>query len=811
MSFFDKNKRLETELKKKIAAFAPSDFGGETVTEDLAAAAGKTYPAPPVFPKKGRHPRVLFHAGNIAGIREAERDPKNAAAVSRFRQAIEHPTEGDLGEAERKKTGTYHNFDDSVLREIQSLALDYAANGVRLSGYHAIYAIKNVLKTMDFRDVGGDQCRQFGYVTFTAACVYDWCYDLLTDLDKRQIVAGVQHKCCEGENERGARMEVGFPPSGQGAISGHGTEYQILRDYLSFAIAIYDEYPGWWDFIGGRFYAEFVPVRREFYRAGLYPQGTSLYIQIRYSADLFSALLVRAATDTFPYDEADMKRVARTAYSYELPGGRAFASGDDHTTDRPLADLGQIALLSSYLFDDGTVRAQLESCQSNYTDFGAYFTSGAGAAIYLICSSSGLRAAPDRHEGMPLVLYNGGWLGQIIARNNWGDDQAAVLMKIGCRSAANHEHNDAGQFQIFYRSMLAGDTGSYDKYGDPHHYWYHQATVAHNCLLIYNPAQSDADRGYYSGGQIHRWECHDFSVWKDDREHKTGTVTGWETGYADAAQTKPTYAYLAGDITPAYDEATVSEVTRRFLSVFDTGNHDVPLFFFVFDRITATDPSFKKTFLLHTATEPSVDGNTVTEISGEGKLVLQTLFGGDRIEKVGGEGRNYVVNGEQLAPCKNGDDGFWGRVEISPETGKKTDDLLNVFFVTDADKTPDLPALAVATEEVRGAVVGNVAALFVSAAERRATAFTMSLPAARPLNCYVLGVAAGVWTISVAPGTAEATPTETLPASATATPSVAATITAAATEDGGLLTFSVPATAASGSVPAAVTVTLTPA
>ena len=40
MSFFDKNKRLETELKKKIAAFAPSDLGGESVTEDLAAAAG---------------------------------------------------------------------------------------------------------------------------------------------------------------------------------------------------------------------------------------------------------------------------------------------------------------------------------------------------------------------------------------------------------------------------------------------------------------------------------------------------------------------------------------------------------------------------------------------------------------------------------------------------------------------------------------------------------------------------------------------------------------------------------------------------
>ena len=771
MSLFGAEKQLEQELKQKIAAFAPSDFGGEAVTGDLSAAAGKNYPAPPVFPKKGRHPRVLFNAGNVAGIREAERDPKNAAAVSRFRDALENPTDGNFGEAERKSTGTYHNFRDDLLRGIQSLALDYAANGVRTSGYRAIFAMKNALKTMDFRDVGGDQCRQFGYVTFTAACVYDWCYDLLTDLDKRQIAAGVQHKCCEGENERGAKMEVGFPPSGQGAISGHGTEYQILRDYLAFAIAIYDEYPGWWDFIGGRFYAEYVPVRRAFYRAGLYPQGTSLYIQIRYSADLFSALLVRAATGAIPYDEGDMKRVARTAYAYELPAGCAFASGDDHTTDKPLADLGQISLLSSYLFDDGTVRAQLEYFKSNYSDFGAYFTSGAGAAVYLICSSSGLRAASDRHEGMDLILYNGGWLGQIIARNGWDENQAAVLMKIGCRSTANHEHNDAGQFQLFYRAMLAGDTGSYDKYGDPHHYWYHQATVAHNSLLIYNPALSDADRGYYSGGQTHKWESHDFSVWKDDAEHRTGSVTGVRYGYADARETKPTYAYIAGNITPAYDAATVSEVTRRMLAVFDTKTAETPLIFFVFDRITATDPSFKKTFLLHTPTEPTIDGKTVTVKNGEGKLVLQSVFGGETIAKIGGAGGNYVVNGKQLAPCKNGDDGYWGRVEISPAPGNATDDLLHAIFLCDADGSPDLKATPIENGIVRGARLGSVAAVFVRDATRRSFAFDFAVPGDGTVDCYVSGVAAGEWTV-----------TEN-----------GETRTVTATEEGGFLTFSAPA------------------
>ena len=108
---------------------------------------------------------------------------------------------------------------------------------------------------------------------------------------------------------------------------------------------------------------------------------------------------------------------------------------------------------------------------------------------------------------------------------------------------------------------------------------------------------------------------------------------------------------------------------------------------FAFDRITANDPTFKKTFLLHVPAEPKLDGRTVSVERGEGKLVLQSVFGGDAVTPIGGTGKNYVVNGEQLAPCKGGDDGFWGRVEISPTPGRATDDLLNVLFVTDAGKT----------------------------------------------------------------------------------------------------------------------------
>ena len=69
------------------------------------------------------------------------------------------------------------------------------------------------------------------------------------------------------------------------------------------------------DYVG-----KFVEPRNYYYAAGMVTQGASLYIRIRFSSDLYSALLIQAATGTMPYDAEGMKQVMRTVYSYELPG-----------------------------------------------------------------------------------------------------------------------------------------------------------------------------------------------------------------------------------------------------------------------------------------------------------------------------------------------------------------------------------------------------------------------------------------------------------------------------------------------------------
>ena len=768
-----------TAVKGKVDAFKLSDFGSGSVTTNL----GTSYAAPSVNPTRGRHPRVLFNSGNSEGINAELHNLRSKAASSAFRTAVKNPVDGKLS------SGT-SNFSAETMNKIQILALDYALTKNAISGYNAIYAIKNAITTLDYSGMS-DKTRFYGYTMYIAGCVYDWCYDLLSEADKTQIVLGVQKKICE------VGMEVGFPPSGQEAVSGHGAEFGILRDYLAFAIAIYDEYPGWWNFVAGRFYADYVPARNYFYEAGMVSQGVSLYIQTRYGADIYSAWLIKAATGTFPYEsEENMKQVARSIYSHELPGtynGRfyvGFNTGDDHVPDGSFIDYTHIALISSYLFNDATMRAELEYYKTNYSIFANESAiSDAGVGEYLICSSNGVQAASDRHEGMDLILYNGGWLGQIIARNSWKSDQAAVLMKVGVRTVGNHDHLDAGQFQIFYKEMLAGDTGAYASYGENHHYYYHQATIAHNSLLIYNPSLKSSDNGYYSGGQrvLKAGSVGEYSSWKNNSKYTTGEVTGVSYGYSDPdTKTQPIYAYLAGDITAANDSSTVSEVTRRMLAVYDTGNPNVPMYFFVFDSITAKSGSYKKTFLLHVPTEPQIEGNKVTVKNGKGKLVLQNVIGNNiTITGVGGVDKNYWVNKNgadsyvQLNNGKDRDDEYWGRVEISPATGNATDQLLNVMFVCDGDKVLNVPAAAISNDTVKGAKIGNTAAIFVTSKTRRSTAFDFTVSGAGGTKYYVSGVTAGKWAVKVGGNTVT---------------------TVTATSEGGFLTFTAPAG----------TVTLTP-
>ena len=98
--------------------------------------------------------------------------------------------------------------------------------------------------------------------------------------------------------------------------------------------------------------------------------------------------------------------------------------------------------------------------------------------------------AQDLYATYEPVSYLGSPLGQLTVREKWNDtDAAAVFMKLGERTTANHEHEDIGTFQIYYKGLYTGDSGKYAGYGSAHWYYYSSTTVAHNGLLISNPSR----------------------------------------------------------------------------------------------------------------------------------------------------------------------------------------------------------------------------------------------------------------------------------------------------------------------------------
>ncbi len=778
---------LKTEFKN--SDFDPDGLG---ITRDMVAAAdGHSYAPPKRYPTKGAHPRVYFNEGQIDGILHAMQDPENRFACEALWEKANSDGDGKLG-PRRTNVGKKgdHNYDYAMILDIQAKAFAYALTKYECFGYEAIYMIENYIKTLDIYWMYSDQCREFGLVMFIAACVYDWCHDLLSEDDKFRIIAGIEHRICRGEVEGkanigpsswGWKMEIGFPPYKQGTLTGHGAENQLQRDYLSFAIAIFDEYPEWYEFIAGRFYEQYVEARSYYYTAGIFPQGTGGYNAGRFTSDLYAAILLEAATGENPYKAEDMSRVVYglIAPITDVDEKTIFPVGDFYTTLSPKMKVGTVPILSSYLFDDGTARA-LAKGNDEFSGFGAGLDCLTPATL-LIYSSKGTKTASDPYAKFPLINYNGGWYGQTIARTSFDKDSPISLMKVQCRSSANHDHNAAGTFQIYYKGTLTGDMGDYTgvAYGMTHCVRFMRSTVAHNGILVYNPALRETelkkdengrvingDAYYYCGAQRRNFgEPKSFESWISDL-YKTGEVIGHDQGYDELG--KPRFAYISGDNTTAYDDVTVDFVRRSMLTVF-SDDKEAPMTLFVADRIDARDESFKKTFLLQVPTvyAPEINESTkqITVNNGKGKLLLTNILGCNKIEGIGGSDesvedeafrrRNYVVNGEQLHfyttnPGVTPADGdTWGRVELSA-VGEKSTVMTNVLQVADIDKAIVDPVRVQAKSGdgrvlLEGAAINGAVAFFACGKELLSESFSFMLDA--PATVYVCGLACGDWSV----------------------------------------------------------------
>ena len=299
-------------------------------------------------------------------------------------------------------------------------------------------------------------------------------------------------------------------------------------------------------------------------------------------------------------------------------------------------------------------------------------------------------------SGKGAVYFEG--TGEVIMRSGTGENDTYALFVSGGKTSY-HKHFDNNHFTIYKKGYRTLDTGTRPEPGW-HLSHYYARTVAHNCVTIRMPDEKMPE--YWGGGASteNKFE----PIPNDGGQNSVLGSVLKEKRITDD------YVYLASDATKSYNSQKASLVVREFIYFY-------PDLFVVFDRVTATDKNYPKTWLIHTINEPVMKGNReFSETSDGGKMICRTLFPANAtLTKMGGSGKDFWSDGRNwplpkltpqdygynmnLPPANHPQLGHW-RIEVSPKTASDKDLFMHVIQVGDKNLShlPDTETFETATQ-----------------------------------------------------------------------------------------------------------------
>ncbi len=279
--------------------------------------------------------------------------------------------------------------------------------------------------------------------------------------------------------------------------------------------------------------------------------------------------------------------------------------------------------------------------------------------------------------------------GYVYARSSWNEDAVYFFFKCGDRFTA-HQHLDLNHFDIFAGEELAGDGGHYDEFGTRHDVNYHLRTIAHNTVLVLDPAETwpGIRAGKVTGndgGQAHDWPHHNGAVadakdWQKDKQK-------YDIGDMLAYEDRGEFLYVAGDASRAYRKGKLAYFTRQIVYLR-------PGTFVIFDRVKSTRPEFKKTWLLQAMKTPEKTPAHLVITNGTGRLFIQTALPAARSVELRSSAALYTYGGETYAPSRDTGPAPECRIEVSPTEPRAEDFFLHILTATSA-ATAQVPEAAV--------------------------------------------------------------------------------------------------------------------
>ncbi len=462
------------------------------------------------------------------------------------------------------------------------------------------------------------------------------------------------------------------------------------------------------------------------------------YMRITWASLVMLAELQRTTTGVDPAQHFSVFRNVGDTYLYKLlPDGTPSREGDN---EYPVLDTRDTALLGYAVnrFKDPYSAWLLR--QSGF--FGKEWILPVLQFLWDDPEVSPRNPALASETELPRQRFFPG-VGHLVMRDGWTPESTWIEFDCG-PYFAKHQHLDQNQFTIYHRGYLAIDSGAdYTDTESPHYLNYYRRTVAHNSVLVYDPAEKffwsdNLWSAANDGGQ--RMDSARYWNTIRSREDWNRTRDLWDLGSMEVVDYVPgQYHYALGDATHAYSPGKLRSFTREL--VYIPGKN----LLFVFDRVVSTNPAFRKAWLLHGVNQPAVDqdkggaasgaqefrqAKTFRFAEGSGELLVHTLLpkervitrrggGGNEFYAPGddhggawGSGENWPLEPPEGAPLPEnpklrrmwklfwGDDfnrilpsnrknvvpGSW-RVEVSPASPSEADLFLHVFEIGDSGKT----------------------------------------------------------------------------------------------------------------------------
>jgi heparin/heparan-sulfate lyase len=386
-------------------------------------------------------------------------------------------------------------------------------------------------------------------------------------------------------------------------------------------------------------------------------------------------------------------------------------------------------------------------------------------------------------EELPRQRYFAG-VGHLVMRDGWKPDSTWIEFDCG-PYFSKHQHLDQNQFTIYCGGYLAIDSGAdYTDTESPHYLNYYRRTVAHNSVLVYDPAEKffwsdNVLPAANDGGQRMNSSRYWNTIRSPEDWNRTRDI--WDLGSMLVVDHAPgQYHYAMGDASNAYVRDKVRRFTREILYTPGDG------VLFIFDVVVSTNPTFRKVWLLHGVNQPTIDqgSGTGTEAAqdsrkaktfrfadGSGELLVHSLLPKERvITRRGGKGNEFYTPGDDqggrwgsgqnwpLEPAEGGplpEDPklrhawklFWGedfnrilssnrknvvpgswRVEVSPALPGETDFFLHVLEIGGSGSTGHRRTELLDGVNVQGAALEHGPIVLFSTTGSVANSGEVSLP-----------------------------------------------------------------------------------